>query len=48
MSMEKVDGMDHATMRIDSSLLVALPILTLFIIFRNKIMGNVTMGGVKE
>ena len=48
MSMEKVDGMDHATMRIASSLLVALPILTLFIIFRNKIMGNVTMGGVKE
>lgn len=48
MSQEKVDGMDHATMRIASSLLVALPILTLFIIFRNKIMGNVTMGGVKE
>ena len=48
MSMEKVDGMDHATMRIASSLLVAIPILTLFIIFRNKIMGNVTMGGVKE
>ena len=48
MSIEKVKGMDHATMRIASSMLVAIPILTLFIIFRKKIMGNVTMGGVKE
>lgn len=45
---ENVGGMDHPTLKIASSLLVALPILTLFIIFRNKIMGNVTMGGVKE
>ena len=48
MSLENVNGMDHATMRIASAFLVALPVLTLFVIFRNKIMGNVTMGGVKE
>ena len=40
--------MEHVTMRISASLLVAIPILALFIAFRNKIMGNVTMGGVKE
>lgn len=34
--------------RIATSILVALPLLALFIAFRNKIMGNVTMGGVKE
>ena len=48
MSLENVNGMDHATMRIASAFLVAIPVLTLFVIFRNKIMGNVTMGGVKE
>jgi len=40
--------LEFIPVRIAASILVALPILTLFIIFRNKIMGNVTMGGVKE
>ena len=48
MSLENVNGMDHATMRIASAFLVGIPVITLFILFRNKIMGNVTMGGVKE
>lgn len=34
--------------RIASCMVLALPITVLFIVFRNKIMGNVTMGGVKE
>ena len=34
--------------RIASCMVLALPITILFIVFRNKIMGNVTMGGVKE
>ena len=29
-------------------MLVTLPVITLFIIFRNKLMGNLTIGGVKE
>ena len=31
-----------------SCVLMATPILVLFIVFRNKILGNLTMGGVKE
>ena len=48
MSLENVNGMDHATMRMASALLVAIPVFILYMIFRNKIMKNVTMGGVKE
>lgn len=48
MSLEKVNGIDHATMRIASSFLVAVPIFVLFVLFKDKIMGNLTMGGVKE
>ena len=40
--------MYHPTMKIASAYLVALPVITLFIVFRNKLMKNVTMGGVKE
>ena len=36
------------TYRLASCMIMALPILALFIVFRNKIMGNVTAGGVKE
>ncbi len=48
MSLENVNGMDHATMRMASALLVAIPVFILYMLFRNKIMKNVTMGGVKE
>lgn len=47
-STEKGGGMEHATMKLAASFLVAIPVLSLFIIFRKKLMGNVTMGGVKE
>ncbi len=36
------------TYRFASCMILALPILALFIALRNKIMGNVTAGGVKE
>lgn len=48
MSLENVNGMDHATMRMASALLVAIPVFILYMIFHNRIMNNVTMGGVKE
>ena len=35
-------------MRMACCMIMVLPILALFIAFRNKIMGNLTMGGVKE
>ena len=34
--------------RLACCMILAIPILILFIIFRNKLMGNVSMGGVKE
>ena len=34
--------------RMAGCLLLALPILTLFLIFKEKLMGNLSMGGVKE
>ena len=34
--------------KLASCMLLAVPILVLFIAFRNKILGNVSMGGVKE
>lgn len=48
MSLENVNGMDHATMRMASAILVAIPVFILYMLFHDKIMKNVTMGGVKE
>lgn len=42
------DNLMNVPKRLVSCMIMAIPILTLFIIFRNKIMGNVTAGGVKE
>ena len=46
--MTRVAITDTVPLKLASSMILALPILILFIIFRNKIMGNMTMGGVKE
>ena len=35
-------------LRLMTSMFLIIPILVLFIIFRNKLMGNLSMGGVKE
>lgn len=34
--------------KITASMILAVPITIIFIIFRNKLMGNVSMGGIKE
>ena len=48
-SFRDFDGISSSTpMRITYCMMLALPILILFILLRNKVMGNVTMGGVKE
>ncbi len=36
------------TIKLAGSVVIVLPVIILFIIFRNKIMGNLTIGGVKE
>ena len=41
-------GMSRPPKKMASCMVMMLPILFVYIIFRNKIMGNVTMGGVKE
>ncbi len=42
------NSMSTPPKRLASCMMLAMPILILFIIMRNKILGNVSMGGVKE
>ena len=37
-----------APLKITASMILALPITIIFVIFRNKLMGNVSVGGLKE
>lgn len=48
MSRSTENELSSKPMRMASCMITALPILILFIAFRNQIMGNLTMGGVKE
>ena len=48
MSVSNFNGLSSEPIRLASCMILALPILVLFIAFRNKILGNVSMGGVKE
>lgn len=38
----------NTPMKLSAAIVFATPIIILFVIFRNKLMGNLTMGGVKE
>ena len=40
--------MSTVPMKLSIAVVVLLPILIIFMVFRNRILGNVTMGGVKE
>jgi ABC-type glycerol-3-phosphate transport system permease component len=48
MSVSNMNGLSSAPMRMVTCVILALPLITVFVVFRNKLMGNVTMGGVKE
>ena len=48
MSISNMNGLSSPPMRMASCVILALPLLIVFVSFRDKIMGNVTMGGVKE
>ena len=37
-----------APLKITASMILAVPITIIFVIFRNKLMGNVSVGGLKE
>ena len=41
-------GMGTVPVRVAASMLLALPILVLFLVFKEKLMGNISMGGLKE
>ncbi len=41
-------GLDDVTVKTAACMLLAVPIFVLFIIFHKRIMGNVSMGGLKE
>ena len=42
-----LNGLSTVPMRMTASMIVLIPILTIFIIFQKSLMGNVTIGGVK-
>ena len=48
MSISNMNGLSSAPMRMVACVILALPITTVFVVFKDKVMGNVTMGGVKE
>ncbi len=43
-----VGEMSWVPRKIAACIILLMPVLTLFVIFRNKLMGNLTMGGIKE
>lgn len=48
MTNKSVDGASAVTQRMASVMCMALPIVLLFIFFKEKLMSNVSMGGIKE
>lgn len=48
MSISNMNGLSSAPMRMVACVILAAPITAVFVIFKDKVMGNVTMGGVKE
>ena len=48
LSVSNEEGLSSTPIRMASCMITATPILILFVAFRNVIMGNLTMGGVKE
>ena len=48
LSRSTLDGMNNVPTRMAGCVILLVPILIIFIAFRKKIMGNITLGGVKE
>ena len=47
-NLTNVAALRTVPVRIASSMLLAVPILVLFIAFKNKLMGDISLGGIKE
>ena len=47
LSYSTINGLNNIPMRMAGTILVIVPILSLFIAFKERIMGNMTMGGIK-
>jgi ABC-type glycerol-3-phosphate transport system permease component len=43
-----LQGLNNVPMRMAGCIVMVLPILALFLAFKNKLMNNVSMGGIKE
>lgn len=41
-------GFDHVPIKIAGCMILALPIVVIFIVLKDKLMGNISMGGLKE
>jgi ABC-type glycerol-3-phosphate transport system permease component len=48
LSFTSINSMNTVPMRMAGCVILMVPILVLFIAFRKKIMGNITLGGIKE
>ncbi len=48
LSNSKIQELNNAPMRLAGSVILMVPILVLFIAFKEKLMGNLSMGGLKE
>ena len=48
MSRSYVDGLEAIPLRMTSCIIVVIPILLLFLIFSERLMSNISMGGLKE
>lgn len=48
MSLTSNGAMSSIPMRMGACMILLIPVLIIFILFRNQIMGNITMGGLKE
>lgn len=48
LSVSNEPGMSYAPMRMVACVILALPITIMFVVFREKLLGNTTAGGVKE
>lgn len=48
MSTRYIDGLETVPMRMTSCIILVIPILILFILFSERLMSNISMGGLKE
>ena len=48
LSVTNINGMNNVPMRMAGCVILLVPILIIFISFRKKIMGNISLGGIKE